>query len=140
METCVCEIERLGLHDGPGIRTVVFLKGCPLRCVWCSNPETQLIKSQIYYNEKKCVGCKRCVEACEDNSVTFQDEWKFDSEKCTNVDKIVQSCPTGALKNTDKKMTTDEVFDYTYVITEDDLGVNVNKESILNAYYLENII
>ena len=111
METCVCEIERLGLHDGPGIRTVVFLKGCPLRCIWCSNPETQLIKSQIYYNEKKCVGCKRCVEACEDNSVTFQDEWKFDSEKCTNVDKIVQSCPTGALKNTDKKMTTDEVFD-----------------------------
>jgi pyruvate formate lyase activating enzyme len=111
METCVCEIERLGIHDGPGIRTVVFLKGCPLRCVWCSNPETQLLKNQIYYNEKKCIGCKRCVKACQDNSLEFVDEWKFYPEKCTDINRIIQSCPVGALKNTAEKMTVDEVFD-----------------------------
>ena len=111
METYVCEIERLGIHDGPGIRTVVFLKGCPLRCIWCSNPETQLSADQIYYNEKKCIKCRRCVKASENNSVKFDDEWKFFPEKCSDVNKIIQSCPAGALKNTSEKMSADEVFD-----------------------------
>ena len=111
MKTYVCEIERLGIHDGPGIRTVVFLKGCPLKCIWCSNPETQLSLNQIYYNEKKCIKCRRCVEASENNSVEFDDEWKFFPERCSDVNKIIQSCPVGALKNTSEKMMADEVFD-----------------------------
>lgn len=110
METHVCEIERMGLYDGPGIRTVVFLKGCPLRCLWCSNPETQLTKNQIYYDEKKCIKCKKCTEVSENNAVTFTEKWEFDPEKCEDVQSYISVCPTGALRETAKKMTTEEVF------------------------------
>ncbi len=110
METHVCEIERMGLYDGPGIRTVVFLKGCPLRCLWCSNPETQLTKNQIYYDEKKCIKCKKCTTVSQNNAVTFDEKWEFDTEKCEDVQSYISVCPTGALRETAKKMTTDEVF------------------------------
>lgn len=58
METAiVCNIEKYALHDGPGIRTVIFLKGCPLRCAWCSNPETQLKKNELFFKKETCLQC-----------------------------------------------------------------------------------
>ena len=60
----VFNIQHYSVHDGPGIRTLIFLKGCPLRCLWCSNPESQTRLSQLAYNATKCVGCARCVAAC----------------------------------------------------------------------------
>lgn len=60
----VSEIQRFSLHDGPGIRTIVFLKGCPLRCSWCSNPETQAPGSQLMVQEDNCVSCGRCANVC----------------------------------------------------------------------------
>lgn len=110
METYICEIERMGLYDGPGIRTVVFLKGCPLRCLWCSNPETQISRNQIYYDEKKCIKCKRCTEVTENNAITFIDKWEFDPEKCVDTYKYTSICPTNALRETAKKMTVNEVL------------------------------
>ena len=70
----VTEIERSAIHDGPGLRTVVFLQGCPLRCFWCCNPETQPLTPVLLHNGKRCVGCGGCVSACPHGAIstTFQ--------------------------------------------------------------------
>ncbi|MBE7027394.1 MAG: 4Fe-4S cluster-binding domain-containing protein, partial [Ruminococcaceae bacterium] len=70
MKALICDIKRMAIHDGPGIRTTVFFKGCPLKCVWCHNPESISFKPQIAYYENKCIGCGECkkerftVEGC----------------------------------------------------------------------------
>jgi len=65
MPGTVFNIQRFSLFDGPGVRTVVFLKGCPLRCIWCHNPEGLSMERQIMYNADRCIGCGACVEVCE---------------------------------------------------------------------------
>ena len=66
----VFNLQKFSLHDGPGIRTVVFFKGCPLRCQWCSNPESQSGSIQILWDREKCLGCGACVQACPPVSYT----------------------------------------------------------------------
>jgi pyruvate formate lyase activating enzyme len=70
----VFDIQHYCLHDGPGIRTVVFLKGCPLRCVWCQNPESQRLKPEIGYLKDKCVGCGKCAEICPEKAIILADK------------------------------------------------------------------
>ncbi len=65
----IFDIQHYCIHDGPGIRTVVFLKGCPLRCAWCQNPESQMMKPEIGYLKDKCTGCGKCVEACPNEAI-----------------------------------------------------------------------
>ena len=65
----IFNIQKFSIHDGPGIRTTVFLKGCPLQCLWCSNPESQLEKVQILYDEQKCVHCLNCVNSCPQKAI-----------------------------------------------------------------------
>ena len=67
----IFDIQRFSLNDGPGIRTIVFLKGCPLSCWWCSNPESQRRRPVVLYNAAKCVFCKRCETACQSHAVKF---------------------------------------------------------------------
>jgi pyruvate formate lyase activating enzyme len=64
-EGLVFNIQRYSIHDGPGIRTTVFFKGCPMKCLWCSNPESQSPEPQLSISEHKCVGCGRCFEICK---------------------------------------------------------------------------
>lgn len=66
----VFDIQRFSLHDGPGIRTIVFLKGCPLSCKWCSNPESQSIKPVIMYKAADCLHCGRCMTACRKGAIS----------------------------------------------------------------------
>ena len=68
----VFNIQKFSIHDGPGIRTTVFLKGCPLRCQWCSNPESQLDHIQILYDQEKCVHCQTCVHVCPHHAIKHQ--------------------------------------------------------------------
>lgn len=109
--TLVCEIEHYAIHDGPGIRTVVFLKGCPLRCLWCSNPETQRKENELYYNKSSCINCGACIKACKENALNISSEGMvINRNKCTGCDLCVNVCPTSSLKLVAKTMTVDDVF------------------------------
>lgn len=104
METLnVFNIQRYSLHDGEGIRTLIFLKGCPLRCPWCANPESQRVENEIMYDAKACIGCQRCREVCPANYETFAGRICPDCEKC------VEECYTGALQKVSKVYAIDEL-------------------------------
>lgn len=111
MEGTVFDISRYCLDDGPGIRTTVYLKGCPLRCMWCHNPESNLKSIQIGYEAQKCVGCRACAYACPDNCHEFvENQHIFHREKCVACGKCVESCEYEALTQIGKKMTVEQVM------------------------------
>lgn len=96
----IFNIQRFSIHDGPGIRTAVFFKGCPLRCRWCSNPESQQQKVQILYDEHVCLHCKKCVDACMIDAIHEKnDHIEVDDHVCNGCLQCVQVCPGKALRN-----------------------------------------
>lgn len=107
----VYNIQRMSLQDGPGLRTTVFLKGCPLRCIWCSNPESQLVKPQMMCFENLCSGCGNCMNTCP-NGAVIEKDGKFgrDTEKCTNCGACVESCRTEAREMSGRMMSVEEVM------------------------------
>jgi pyruvate formate lyase activating enzyme len=90
----VSNVQRFCVHDGPGIRTVVFFQGCPLRCAWCQNPETLDGTPSLMVNSQKCAGCAACVEACEQKAVyqSADGSIRFDRARCTACGACVTSC------------------------------------------------
>lgn len=107
----VNEIQRFCMHDGPGVRTTVFLKGCPLRCKWCHNPETQDARPELLYYAKKCIGCLACLE-CENEVHSFSEGiHHIDKEKCVSCFKCAEICPASALELCGKAMTVEEIFE-----------------------------
>ena len=107
---CVTNIARASLHDGPGIRTVVYFKGCALRCRWCHNPETLSSKPEILYTQTKCIHCGRCVFLYPDCHKIRGDGMVLLREKCKLCGQCVEACPSGALTLCGKNMTVHEVM------------------------------
>ncbi len=103
---------RCSFHDGPGIRTVVFLKGCPLHCVWCQNPESQRLEPELLYDKDKCLNCGECVEFCENKAHFLKDGIHiYLKELCVGCGKCVEHCPVGAIKLAGYETTDDEVIE-----------------------------
>lgn len=109
----VFDIERYAIKDGPGVRTVIFLKGCNLRCQWCANPESQLCKPDIMYFANKCRGCGHCIEQCPQSAILKDQNFGFitDYKSCIRCGKCVDSCFYGARSISGKEMTVCEVMD-----------------------------
>lgn len=111
-EGIIFDIQRYSIHDGPGIRTVVFLKGCPLRCLWCCNPESQLINPQLSFIQSKCIGCLECIKICPNKAIRFDKEKGFliDYKLCDMCGRCSDVCYPGARVIIGKKMSVDEVI------------------------------
>lgn len=107
----VFNIERFAIHDGEGIRTAVFLQGCPLRCPWCANPESQVIGEKLMFLQKKCVGCGTCVQYCPQHAITLEEgHAQIDRSRCVRCGACANACPQAAMKISGQWMTAEEIF------------------------------
>lgn len=113
----VTDFKRFAVHDGDGIRTTVFLKGCPLKCVWCHNPESISPKPELAFYAEKCTGCGECMRVCPNGAHLFEagdtpDSYihRLDRTKCAACGKCAEVCVSGALKLCGRRMSVDEVM------------------------------
>ena len=107
----VFDIQRFSIHDGPGIRTTVFLKGCSLRCFWCHNPEGMRLLPEIQFEPEKCIGCGECVKICEQNAQHLENGQRlYDRDCCTVCGQCVETCFAGGLSLIGRSMSVDAVL------------------------------
>ncbi len=111
-EGMIFSIQRFSLQDGPGIRTTVFLKGCPLRCKWCSNPESQNLFAELTHRSRNCRACGACAEVCERGAIQFENGVpRINRALCSACSACVDVCPGNALEISGMKKTISEIAD-----------------------------
>jgi pyruvate formate lyase activating enzyme len=108
----IFDIQRFSVHDGPGIRTLVFFKGCPLRCAWCSNPESQSSRPELVFMAARCIGCGNCVATCPEGAcrVDGHGQMRFDRALCTSCGACAETCYAGARVLLGRRMTIEDVL------------------------------
>nr|WP_294698421.1 glycyl-radical enzyme activating protein [uncultured Anaerostipes sp.] len=108
----IMEVERFAIHDGPGIRSTVFLQGCPLHCPWCANPESQSIGRKLMYYEKKCIKCGKCVQNCPQKAIEEKnEELYFHRDQCIGCETCKQGCMQDAIDFSGVVKTVDEIVE-----------------------------
>jgi len=106
----IFDIQRFSVHDGPGIRTLVFFKGCPLACLWCSNPESQQFVPEILFDATKCVACRGCVETCPRGAVRRSGAAvAYDRTRCAVCGRCADACPAEARTVAGRRVTAEEI-------------------------------
>ena len=111
-EAVIFNIQKFSLNDGPGIRTVVFFKGCPLSCRWCSNPESQSMKTQILWDKRNCISCKHCIQICSLKAISSSnDRIIINHSLCNGCNKCVDQCPGKALKTAGRNENIENIID-----------------------------
>jgi pyruvate formate lyase activating enzyme len=146
-EGLIFNIQRFSIHDGPGIRTTVFLKGCPLRCPWCSNPESQIPVPNLMVRNLNCRGCGACTEVCPEGAIelTEREGRRIDWEKCSQCLRCVNACLYQALNTCGRYMDVDEILDEVMrdkdFYNNSDGGVTVSGgEPLLQADFVTNLL
>ena len=108
MKGIITTIQRMSIHDGPGIRSTLFLKGCDLRCAWCHNPETWSKYRQLQYIASKCIRCGTCIAACDQKALRAGERLVIDRAGCNRCGKCTEVCPTGAMSWIGREVSADE--------------------------------
>jgi len=107
----VFDIRKYSIHDGPGIRTTVFFKGCPLSCWWCHNPESQSTAVEMIFRENRCIACEACLAACEQGAITWNGNGPVtDSEKCRRCGACAAVCYAEARQQVGRELTVEQVM------------------------------
>lgn len=109
-EAIVFDIQRFSLHDGPGVRTTVFFKGCPLRCMWCQNPESRRRSSEMSFNRNRCSRCFACGDACEKKAIVQDEQHRIDFVRCDACGKCAETCTNEALRLIGKPWSRSALF------------------------------
>ncbi len=112
MEGLIFDLQRFTLHDGNGIRTLVFFKGCPLRCLWCANPESQSDQTEIMFDARRCKGCGECIEVCPAGAIKRDEEGRlrYLRDRCRQCGACTQVCPYQARSLVGTRQTVDEIL------------------------------
>ena len=105
----ITDIEGNSMEDGPGIRSVVFFKGCPLDCRWCQNPESKNIQAELWWDREKCIECGECMKVCPEGVISEDNPFFINRDLCTLCYKCVEACPSAALRQIGQEMGVDEI-------------------------------
>jgi glycyl-radical enzyme activating protein len=110
----VFDCKRFSLHDGQGLRSTLFLKGCPLQCPWCHNPEGMVPGQRLFHGAARCIGCGTCLRACPESALSVADsdhDVRVDSVRCTKCGRCIDACPTGAMAFDAREMSSEQAID-----------------------------